>query len=451
MFRSSRGRGCRRALAAVAAAALTAIVGCSGPDVPKNESAESGTLDWWGYSPNKAVAESLIREFNEEYPNITVRYKFYPNNSEYPAALRAGLASNTGPDLYNLSTNAAAPVSQFGPLAVDLAPAFGPDWKDKVSRLARDSFTLPNGSLAGAALGSVSAGLLYINKDLFDRYGLAAPGTLAEWVRVCETFRANGVQCFTIGAGTGPGFNSDTLHAIANSIHPGKWQEASTGKASWDESWFVDTLKAWKNLQTAGIIPEGAIGLQQYPDANNTFLQQKAAMVQMGTWYNGYLIADNMKAGIQGAGVAEATPFTLLPVPFPDLTNKGNPGVLFSDVDTAIAISRKSDSINAATTFVTWLSTSEKGQQEIANRLELTPDSGKLPDLSQVRLVNPDVQQPALKALADAAGKNSVEGRYRLLAPKTIQAIVAASTSVLEGTSTPEAAAAAVQAAASGK
>lgn len=439
------------ALAAMAAATMVAIGGCSVADAPKNESSSSGTLDWWGYSPNKAVAESLIREFNKEYPNLTVRYKFYPNNSEYPAALRAGLASNSGPDLYNLSTNAAAPVSQFGPLAVDLAAALGPGWKDKVSPLAQESFTLPNGSLAGAALGSVSAGLLYINKDLFDRYGLTAPTTLTEWIKVCETFRKNGVQCFTIGAGTGPGFNSDTLHAIANSIHPGKWQEASTGKVPWNDSWFIDTLKAWKNLQTAGIIPEGAIGLQQYPDANNTFLQQKAAMVQMGTWYNAYLIADNMKAGIQGAGVAEATPFTLLPVPFPDLTNKGNPGVLFSDVDTAIAINRKSDSISAATTFVTWLSTSETGQQEIANRLELSPDSGKLPDLSQVRLVNPDVQQPALKALADAAAKNSVEGRYRFLAPKTTQAIVAASTGVLEGTSTAETAAAAVQAAASGK
>ncbi|MCU1517994.1 MAG: hypothetical protein JWQ75_2715 [Pseudarthrobacter sp.] len=438
------------AVAALAAATIMAITGCSASDAPKNESSSSGTLDWWGYSPNKAVAEGLIREFNKEYPNLKVRYKFYPNNSEYPAALRAGLASNSGPDLFNLSTNAAAPVSQFGPLAVDLVPALGPDWKDKVSPLAQESFTLPNGSLAGAALGSVSAGLLYINKDLFDRYGLTAPTTLAEWIRVCETFRSKGVQCFTIGAGTGPGFNSDTLHAIANSIHPGKWQEASTGKASWDDSWFIDTLKAWKNLQTAGIIPEGAIGLQQYPDANNTFLQQKAAMVQMGSWYNAYLIADNIKAGIQGAGVADATPFTLLPVPFPDLTNKGNPGMLFSDVDTAIAINKKSDSVSAATTFVTWLSTSAKGQQEIANRLELTPDSGRLPDLSQVRLVNPDVQQPALKALADAAAKNPTEGRFRFLAPKTVQAIVAASTSVLEGTSTAEAAAAAVQAAASG-
>jgi ABC-type glycerol-3-phosphate transport system substrate-binding protein len=340
-------------------------------------------------------------------------------------------------------------VGRFGSLAVDLAPVLGAAWKDKVSPLGQESFTLKDGSLAGAPLGSVSAGLLYINKDLFDRYSLTAPATLEQWIQVCDTFKANGVQCFAIGAGTGPAFNSDTLHAIANSIHPGKWQEASTGKASWNETWFVDTLEAWKYLQTAGIIPAGAIGLQQYPDANNTFLQQKAAMVQMGTWYNANLIRETMLAAIQGAGVADASPFTMLPVPFPDLTNQGRSGLLFSDVDTAIAINRKSDSVNASATFVKWLTASDKGQQQIANWLELTPDSGTLPDFSQVRLVNPDVQQPALKTLADSAAKNTVEGRYRFLDPDIIQAIVAASTGVLEGISTPEDAAAAVQAAAS--
>ncbi|MHA6669835.1 ABC transporter substrate-binding protein [Homoserinimonas sp. A447] len=446
MFPLTKSRSGFKAFVAVTAAAALALTGCASSPAAQNESADSGTLDWWGYSPNKTVAESLIQEFNKEYPDITVNYKFYPNNSEYPAALRAGLASNSGPDLFNLSTNSAAPVSQFGSFAVDLASAIG---SDEVSSLAEQSFTLEDGTLAGAALGSVSAGLLYINKDLFDAHNLTPPTTLDEWVDGCETFEANDIQCFAIGAGTGPGFNADTLHSIANTIHPGKWQETATGEGSWEDQWFVDTLDAWKKLQTVGIIPEGAIGLQQYPDANNTFLQQKAAMVQMGTWYNGNLIVENMTKAIEGAGVADATPFTMIPVPFPDMSNKGKPGLLFSDVDAAIAINKKSDSINAATTFVTWLTTSQQGQEQIANRLELTPDSGTLPDFSKVNLVNKDVQEPVIKEFAASAEENTAEGRYRFLPPSLIQAIVHASTSVLEGTATSEEAAAAVQAEAS--
>lgn len=391
------------------------------------------------------MAESLIAEFNKEHPEITVNYKFYPSAGDYPAALRAGLASNSGPDLFNLSTNTAAHVDQFGSFAVDLTDALGDDGLDGISDLAQETFILDDGSFVATSLGYVTAGLLYVNKDLLDEHGVAIPTTLDEWIAACEVLEANGIQCFAIGAGTNTGFNLDTLHSIANSLHPGKWQQASVGEASWDEAWFVETLEAWKNLQTLGIIPEGAIGLQQYPDANNAFMQQKAAMVQMGTWYNGNLIPDNMARAIEGAGVADAEPFTMLPIMFPDMTNEGNPGAMFSDVDSAVAVNKKSDDIDAATTFALWLGTSEIGQQEIANRLELTADSGAQPDFSQIELVNAEVQQPVIETFAATAVENTAEGRYRLLSARLIEALKGLSASVLEGTVTPKEAAAEAQ------
>ena len=39
---------------------------------------------------------------------------------------------------------------------------------------------------------------------------------------------------------------------------------------------------------TDGIMEPGALGLQQYPDANNDFMSGKDAMVMMGTWYMQY-------------------------------------------------------------------------------------------------------------------------------------------------------------------
>lgn len=451
MSRSSTGRG--RFVVAAASTTIAALLlsSCSAGGSPAaDDPADSGTIDWWGYSPNVSVAESLIAEFNEEFPDITVNYKFYPNNTEYPAALRAGLASNQGPDLYNLSTNAAAPVAQFGSFAVDLSPAYedalGADWEEEISPLALDSFSLQDGTLAAAALGYVSAGLLYINQDLFDEYELTAPATLDEWKEVCATFAANGIQCFTVGAGTAA-FNMDPLHAIANSLHPGEWQKASEGEGNWDEDWFVETLQAWADLRADGIMQDGALGLQQYPDANNAFMQEKAAMVQMGTWYNGNLLADNPTAAMEGAGVANPEPFTMVPVPFPDFTNEGTPGALFSDVDSAIAVNKKSDSINAATTFAMWLATSESGQQDIANRLELIPDSAVLPDFSSIALVSPEAQQAGLEDIAQLTEGATAEARFRLILPNLYEALGAASTAVLEGTS-PEDAAASVQAAA---
>ena len=39
---------------------------------------------------------------------------------------------------------------------------------------------------------------------------------------------------------------------------------------------------------TDGIMEPGALGVQQYPDANNDFMAGKDAMVMMGTWYMQY-------------------------------------------------------------------------------------------------------------------------------------------------------------------
>ena len=50
----------------------------------------------------------------------------------------------------------------------------------------------------------------------------------------------------------------------------------------------MKTLSIWKQLFTDGIMQSGAVGYQQYPDANNDFLTGKYAMVMMGTWYTQY-------------------------------------------------------------------------------------------------------------------------------------------------------------------
>ncbi|HWG13886.1 MAG TPA: hypothetical protein VG268_11505 [Streptosporangiaceae bacterium] len=47
----------------------------------------------------------------------------------------------------------------------------------------------------------------------------------------------------------------------------------------------------------------GALGLQQYPDANNAFMSGKDAMIMMGTWYMQYSTGAGMSAAISAAGV----------------------------------------------------------------------------------------------------------------------------------------------------
>jgi hypothetical protein len=86
----------------------------------------------------------------------------------------------------------------------------------------------------------------------------------------------------------------------------------------------------------------------------------------------------------------------------------------------------------------------------VANRLDQTPDRiGITPDWDTITLVNPEVQLPILEELYTTQYDVS-ESRFRLLSPAVVQALSDATTSVLEGTTSPADAASAVQAAAQG-
>lgn len=423
------------------AAGALALTGCSAP-APSNDggSATEGTIQWWSWTPDNDLAQREIAEFNKEFPNIKVTFKKVPN-ADYTGVLRPALASNDGPDVFTVAASGAVgPVSVFAPYAQDLTPAIaeklGSEWKSQIAPTMADAFTV-QGKLAGLPWAKQGAGKMWINKDLFDKYGLSAPTTLEEWVKVCETFRANGHGCFKEGVG-GSGFDVDTLHSIANSVEPGVFTAAARGEKKWTDPAMVKAWDIFKQLSENGILDEGAVGVQQYPDVNNAFLTGKVPMVQMGYWYSQYATVNSLTAALSGAGVPADTPkITIVPVPFPDVAGKGNPSTVFSDPDAAQAVNTKSKSRNAATTFALWLGGSKAGQQVVANNVDSIPTlKGVEAAWESVQLVNPKVQTPLLKEFAKETAE-STEPRQLSLTAVHIQAVIDANQALLTGQRSP--------------
>ena len=440
-----------RPLSALAAAALalSALVACgdSGDDKPAG-SATSGTINWWGWTPtDTATADTYISAFNKQFPDIKVNYKLV-NISDWVAALRPALASGKGPDVFDMQPGAY--VSQFKSFAVDQTPlaqeALGADWKTKIAPIGISGLTADD-KLTAMPVGSVYAGMLWINGDIFKKYSLQPPATLADWKHVCEVLKQNKVGCFVQGAAQ-EGFDQDTLQSIANSVQPGLWTKASTGDAHWNDPGIVKTLAIWKDLFDSGIMQPGAVGYQQYPDANNDFLTGKYGMVMMGTWYTQYATTKAMTAALSAAGVSGAKPFPILPVAFPDVAGAGNTSGMYGDADFGLAISNKSDNQAAAKTFVKWMTTTKEGQQAIADQLNDLPSlKGVEPDFGNIQLVDPASQKDPVEALIEKA--NAVtEPRESLLNADVQAGILAAATSVATGKSSPQDAADALQKAA---
>jgi raffinose/stachyose/melibiose transport system substrate-binding protein len=447
MFRAFRRPRLAAAAAALALTAL-ALTGCAGGSASGDGgSATKGDLTWWSWTPDNDLAQREIAAFNKQYPDIKVTYKKIPVGN-YAALLRPALASNDGPDVFSLAASGAYSPAQFGSYAVDLTPAItkllGSDWKSKIQAHGAESFSA-NGRFVAAPWAKVGAGMLWINKDLFDKYGLTPPKTLADWVTVCSAFRSHGLGCLEEGV-NGVGYDVDTIHSIVNSVDPDAWAEAVAGKRKWTDPAFVKAWDIFGTIATNGILNKGAAGIQQYPDVNNDFLSGKVPMVQMGTWYAQYATNDSLTAALAGAGVsADTAKITIVPMDFPDVAGKGNPSTVFADPDAALAVNVKSKSKNAATTFALWLGNTDQGQATVVNNLDSGPNlHGVQPTWDSIQLVNPTVQLPYLKTLVTQLDQATAARNAGVPATVT-QALANADQAVVSGQMSGADAAASVQ------
>ena len=427
--------------AALTAAAVVALSGCSGPSAAEVEdSATSGSIDWWGWTPEIGVGQQYIDLFNKEFPDIEVNYKQVAT-ADYDSIIRPALASNVGPDVFNMAPGGGiGSIQVYEGSAIDLTPAItdalGDDWSSKIAEIGPLGLTTEAGKLAALPIGSVFAGPVWINPDIFAEHGLTPPTTYEEWIDVCAKFAAEDQTCFELGAGDN-GFNQDLLHAIANSIEPGIWSKAVAGDAEWTDPALVQAMTTFEEMFHNGIIQEGAQGMQQYPDVNNDFLSGKTAMVMMGTWYMQYSTVQGATAAVSAAGVADAQPFPMVNIPFPDITGAGNPAPLFGDADYGLAVNVKSQQPKAAQTFVTWLTTSEDAQQLVANALNDIPSlNGITPTWDTVELVDAAQQQGTLDDLLERAS-GITEPRLGDINSALGQAIGVATGAVASGSESP--------------
>ena len=401
---------------------------------------DAADIVWWGWTPGSPVNEEYIANFNELYPDIHVTWKQIQIN-DYDAAIKPALANGEGVDCFQVSAGSAnGGVSIFGPMAEDMTPVLietlGEDYADKLSESSIKSMTV-DGEIKALGVGTVYAGNLWINKDLFDKYEVTIPTNFEEWKAACDKFKENGIIGFVQGAGQGA-FNIDTFHAICDNVNPGEFTKALRGEAEWTDETFITAFNIWKSLFDEGIMQDGALGIQQYPEANNLFLSQQAAMVMMGSWYTMNTLPDTMKANMESASSTDE-PFTMLPINFPDVAGTGNVGYMFNDIDYATAVASSSANVDAAIKFAVWLGASQEGQQIIADSLNVVPVlKSATPNWDAVTLVNPEVQNEAVKAYLENAMSNADNPRFGEISADLNQAMMDVLAGVASGTMSAE-------------
>jgi raffinose/stachyose/melibiose transport system substrate-binding protein len=419
-------RRLRPAIALIAASGMLVVMascggGGEGGEAPTGGASSgkaSGTVTWWGWTPDTPVAQKYIAEFNKTYPDITVKYTNY-ENADYAPTMSSAFQTGGGPDIFDISAGGNVGGKQlWGDYAMDLAPvgeqALGAGWKDKFAPGYVDQLTYDN-KVVAMPLGGVAAGFFWINKNLFDKNGVSTElKTYDDLKAACDKFDAAGVQCFTMGTNSTDTFSTELLRNIMNSIDPSYYMKALHGEAGWDDPVFIQAIDIMRKMQSDGIIGQDATSIKQYPEANNNFLSQKAAIVQMGTWYAQYAAKASMTASMEGAGVSKPVPFTMMPMTSPDFAGQGHIPGWMGEADYGLAINAKAKNPEAAKTFITWLSTTKEGQQKVADAIDLVPALvGVQADWDNLGLISPDIQIPAFQKLfSDAAAVKESRNLY---------------------------------------
>src|SRR6187402_2407483 len=182
------------AAGALAAAALLAITGCSSSSGGGNDAkpAKSGTVNWWGWTPDTPVAEHYIAEFNKQYPKIKVTYKNF-ENVDFRNTITPALDSGKGPDVFDLSPAGGSP-DTWGAYALDLSSlakdTLGSSWKSKIGGSYVKQLTSKDGRFVSLPLGGMSAGFLWYNKNILDKAGATVPTDYDSWVATCKKVTA---------------------------------------------------------------------------------------------------------------------------------------------------------------------------------------------------------------------------------------------------------------------
>ena len=187
---------------AVCLAALAVFTSCGGRENPKNLAAQEKDESIVNlFSPMEKTdpnAENVARTaadltvaMAEEKLGVTVAYRTYTaedyQDKTYDEVALDRARSNMD-DLYLLNPDTILALGAEGKLA-DLS---GLDSAKNLREIIRTANTV-DGKLVAIPQEVVAYGL-FVNMDLFERYGLALPNTPEEFLECCRVFQENGIE-----------------------------------------------------------------------------------------------------------------------------------------------------------------------------------------------------------------------------------------------------------------
>ena len=297
-----------RLMALSMAAAMTAsLAACGGGD--GGSSSDSGSKDggsasggekeiiYWNIgteSPDKDVITKAVEKFNSETESGYTVTSIPTQNDTYKEKLVVAMSSGECPDMYSCWSG--GPMfeyidSGFGQPIDDLFNAS--DIKDKLMESAIGQVTY-NDKVYAVPYQNVSMSGIFYNKEMFDKYKLEEPKTLADLENICDTLKENDITPFALANSskwTGSMYYMN-LAARYGGLEP--FQKAVAGEGKFTDECFIKAGEKVQEWVEAGYFPDGVNSLSEDDgQAKQLMYQETAGMLLCGSWYTGTFSSDS--------------------------------------------------------------------------------------------------------------------------------------------------------------
>ncbi|GGM08243.1 ABC transporter substrate-binding protein [Promicromonospora citrea] len=303
-------------LAAVASLALT---GCGGQDEPAAvDGPVTLTLAGWDFASTPEF-QTLADAYHEANPDVTVELKEYPAGDDYDTALTADLAAGAAPDVFivkNLKNyvtfTEGGTLLDISDVAAELDPATG-----GLAPMEVDGATY-------AVPYRQDSWLLYYNKELFEKAGVDLPDGSWTWDDYAEAAAE-----LTEGIGEKQ-VTGTYLHSWQSTVQGFALAQSGAPLDGGDFSFLAPYYERALAMQDEGSQPSYATVTTNELAYQAQFGTQKAAMLPMGSWYIGTLVAE------QESGAADTFEWGIAPIPQADESTTGTDAtpVTFGDPTT---------------------------------------------------------------------------------------------------------------------
>ncbi len=227
----------------------------------------------------------------EEKTGITVEMTGYTEIDTYVAAVKTGISSPQGPDMFTWWSDYKLQSLAKEGLLEELSDIYA-GMPGKYNDGLMKSFSWDGGVYGAPSL--VASWIMFYNLPVFEKYGLTEPKTWDEFIEVCRELKKNDITpiAFTIDGGWTSFF---WFQQILASNYPQAYLDICGGEKSWQCKEVEDTFLLWKWMMDEGFFSDPGINLGEELPA--MFAKGEVGMTYCGDWFTAFFDQVDLKGG----------------------------------------------------------------------------------------------------------------------------------------------------------